>query len=158
MAEVCLPSRLERTSLSRGSRLRDRSRETRSRQNSSLHAERALEVSFSLPLSSCPSRSITLPCPSSCVIMQRVVSPLGSEHLAEQGMIENHNALSRVESTKLFCFVSVPPRQPRTAIEVIARPSHGVIDRTIQCHGAIGLSQDTSLAHFLTWARDPSVG
>jgi alkylation response protein AidB-like acyl-CoA dehydrogenase len=33
-----------------------------------------------------------------------------------------------------------------------------VIDRAIQCHGTMGLSQDTSLAHFWTWARDPSIG
>ncbi len=40
------------------------------------------------------------------------------------------------------------------AIKIIApQMAKKVIDRAIQAHGAMGLSQDTGLAHFWTWAR-----
>jgi alkylation response protein AidB-like acyl-CoA dehydrogenase len=87
------------------------------------------------------------------------------KHLAEQGMIQNDIALSRVEidQARLLCLNAAhhmdvggnkAAKDDIAAIKVIApRMAKTVIDRAIQCHGAMGLSQDTSLAHFWTWAR-----
>ena len=85
--------------------------------------------------------------------------------LADQGTILNDIALSRVEidQTRLLCLNAahrmdihgnVIAKNDMAAIKIAApRMAKVVTDRAIQSFGAMGLSQDTPLAHFWTWAR-----
>lgn len=85
--------------------------------------------------------------------------------LAEQGMIQHDIALSRIEidQARLLCLNAAhhmdiagnkAAKDEIAAIKVIApRMAKQVIDRAMQSHGGMGLSQDTPLAHFWTWAR-----
>lgn len=85
--------------------------------------------------------------------------------LAEQGTIMTDIALSRVQidQTRLLClnashrmdtYGNKVAKNDIAAIKIATpRMSKDVIDRAIQSFGAMGLSQDTPLAHFWTWAR-----
>ena len=80
-------------------------------------------------------------------------------------MILNDIATSRVEidQTRLLClnaahkmdiYGNKAARSDIAAIKIASpRMAKAVSDRAIQAHGAMGLSQDTPLAHFWTWAR-----
>ena len=85
--------------------------------------------------------------------------------LAEQGSVKEDIAKSRVEldSTRLLCLNAAhkmdmygnKSAQSDIGAIKIAAPlmAKRVVDRAIQVHGAMGLSQDTPLAHFWCWAR-----
>lgn len=85
--------------------------------------------------------------------------------LAEQGTIRQDIALSRVEisQARLLCLHAAhvmdvhgnkAARGDIAAIKVVApRMAKRVIDRSIQAHGGMGLSQDSPLASMWTWAR-----
>lgn len=85
--------------------------------------------------------------------------------LSEQGSVIEDIAKSRVEidSTRLLCLNAArkmdmygnKSAQSDIAAIKIAAPSmaKNVVERAIQVHGAMGLSQDTVLAHFWCWAR-----
>eukprot|EP00602_Paraphysomonas_sp_CaronLab_P009780 CAMPEP_0185026830 /NCGR_PEP_ID=MMETSP1103-20130426/11335_1 /TAXON_ID=36769 /ORGANISM="Paraphysomonas bandaiensis, Strain Caron Lab Isolate" /LENGTH=698 /DNA_ID=CAMNT_0027560545 /DNA_START=514 /DNA_END=2610 /DNA_ORIENTATION=- len=85
--------------------------------------------------------------------------------LAEQGTIRTDIANSRVEidQARLLClnashrmdvYGNKIAKDDIAAIKIVApRMAKAVIDRSMQAHGAMGLSQDTPLAHFWTWAR-----
>ena len=87
------------------------------------------------------------------------------KYLAEQGTILNDIALSRVEidQTRLLClnaahrmdmYGNIVAKNDIAAIKIAApRMAKVVTDRAIQSFGAMGLSQDTPLAHFWAWAR-----
>lgn len=87
------------------------------------------------------------------------------KYLAEQGTIQNDIALSRVEidQARLLCLNAAyhmdvkgnkSAKDDIASIKIVApRMAKNVIDRAIQSFGAMGLSQDTPLAHFWTWAR-----
>jgi alkylation response protein AidB-like acyl-CoA dehydrogenase len=125
-------------------------------------AERALEVPSSL---SCLCLSLTLPFLPQLMCHRATSRIAFGKPLADQGMIQHDIALSRIEidQARLLCLNAAhhmdisgnkTARDEIAAIKVIApRMAKTVIDRAIQCHGAMGLSQDTSLAHFWTWAR-----
>lgn len=85
--------------------------------------------------------------------------------LAEQGIIRENIALSKIEisQARLLCLnaaVSMDrhgnkeAREEIAAIKVVApRMAKGVIDRAIQAHGGMGLSQDSPLPYLWTCAR-----
>lgn len=85
--------------------------------------------------------------------------------LSEQGSIREDIAKSRVEldATRLLCLNAArkmdlygnKASQSDIGAIKIAAPNMAkrVVDRAIQVHGAMGLSQDTPLAHFWCWAR-----
>ena len=85
--------------------------------------------------------------------------------IAEQGTIKADIALSRVEidQTRLLCLDAAKAMddggnklaKDQIAAIKIAAPAMAkrVIDRAMQSHGGMGLSQDTPLAHMWTWAR-----
>jgi len=85
--------------------------------------------------------------------------------LAEQGTILTDIALSRIEidQARLLClnashrmdqFGNKVAKNDIAAIKIASpRMAKAVVDRAIQAFGAMGLSQDTPLAHFWTWAR-----
>lgn len=97
---------------------------------------------------------------------ERVTSRIAfGKPLAEQGSILTDIALSRVEidQTRLLClnashrmdrFGNKVAKDDIAAIKIASpRMAKAVVDRAIQSFGAMGLSQDTPLAHFWTWAR-----
>lgn len=85
--------------------------------------------------------------------------------LSDQGSVREDIAKSRVEidSTRLLCLSAArkmdllgnKAAQSDIGAIKIAAPimAKRVVDRAIQVHGAMGLSQDTPLAHFWCWAR-----
>jgi acyl-CoA dehydrogenase family protein 10 len=85
--------------------------------------------------------------------------------LSEQGSVLEDIAKSRVEldSTRLLCLNAArkmdlygnKAAQSDIGAIKIAAPNMAkrVVDRAIQVYGAMGLSQDTPLAHFWCWAR-----
>lgn len=85
--------------------------------------------------------------------------------ISEQGSVLEDIAKSRVEidSTRLLClnaahkmdmFGNKAAQSDIGAIKIAApNMAKRVVDRAIQVHGAMGLSQDTPLAHFWCWAR-----
>ena len=85
--------------------------------------------------------------------------------LADQGSIQQDIAISRVEieQTRLLCLHAahlmdtLGNKEARHAIGAckISAPTMAkkVVDRAIQVHGAMGLSQDSILPHFWAWAR-----
>lgn len=97
---------------------------------------------------------------------ERVTSRIAfGKPLAEQGTILNDIALSRVEidQTRLLCLNAAHrmdlygnkiAKNDIATIKIASpRMAKAVTDRAIQAFGAMGLSQDTPLAHFWTWAR-----
>jgi alkylation response protein AidB-like acyl-CoA dehydrogenase len=97
---------------------------------------------------------------------QRVTSRVAfGKPLAEQGTIQADIANSRVEidMARLLClnaahrmdlYGNKVAKNDIAAIKVTApRMAKAVVDRAMQSFGAMGLSQDTPLAHFWTWAR-----
>ena len=85
--------------------------------------------------------------------------------LAEQGVIREQIALSRIEidQARLLTHHAADlidahgNREARGAVAMIKvvapRMAQQVIDRAIQVHGALGLSEDSFLAHAFAWAR-----
>ena len=85
--------------------------------------------------------------------------------LSEQGSVLDDIANSRVEidSTRLLCLNAAhkmdlsgnkAAQSEIGAIKIAApRMAKIIVDRAMQVHGAMGLSQDTPLAHFWCWAR-----
>lgn len=85
--------------------------------------------------------------------------------LAEQGVVQEHIANSRIEINQVRLLVQhaawlidkVGAKGARSAISEIkvAAPAvaNAVIDRAIEVHGAMGVSDDTPLAYFSAWAR-----
>ncbi len=85
--------------------------------------------------------------------------------LSDQGSVREDIAKSRVEidSARLLCLSAAQKMdlfgnkvaQSDIAAIKIAAPimAKRIVDRAMQVHGAMGLSQDTPLAHFWCWAR-----
>ncbi|HXV94575.1 MAG TPA: acyl-CoA dehydrogenase family protein [Pseudonocardia sp.] len=85
--------------------------------------------------------------------------------LAEQGVVREHIALSRIEVEQARLLVlktawlidrygSKGAATEIAAIKVVCpRMACAVIDRAIQVHGGGGMSDDFPLAYFYTWAR-----
>lgn len=85
--------------------------------------------------------------------------------LAEQGTILTDIALSRVEidQARLLCLNAAHKmdvvgnkgaKDDIAAIKVVSpKMAKRVVDRAMQSYGAMGLSQDTPLAHMWVWAR-----
>jgi len=88
-----------------------------------------------------------------------------SKPLSAQGTIRNDIALSRLEinQTRLLCLNAAhimdlygnKSARGDIALAKIATPrmAKAVVDRAIQAHGGLGLSQDSPLAHLWIWAR-----
>ena len=100
------------------------------------------------------------------LMCERVTSRVAfGRRLSEQGVIREHIALSKVEihQARLLClnaalamdrFGNKAAREEIAAIKVVApRMAKAVIDRAIQSHGGMGLSQDTPLAYLWSSAR-----
>ena len=85
--------------------------------------------------------------------------------LAQQGVVQEHIANSRIEINQVRLLVQHAAwlidqhgaKGARSAISEIkvAAPAVAcaVIDRAIEIHGAMGVSDDTTLAYFYAWAR-----
>ena len=100
------------------------------------------------------------------LMIDRVLSRKAfSKYLSEQGTIRADIALSRLEinQTRLLCLNAAHSMDVHgnknsrhdIALAKISAPrmARTVIDRAIQAHGGMGLSQDTPLALLWSWAR-----
>jgi alkylation response protein AidB-like acyl-CoA dehydrogenase len=100
------------------------------------------------------------------LMCQRVTERIAfGKPLAEQGTILADIALSRVEidQARLLCLNAAhkmdvvgnkAAKDDIAAIKIVSpRMAKKVVDRAIQAYGAMGLSQDSPLAHMWVWAR-----
>lgn len=100
------------------------------------------------------------------LMCERVTSRFAfGKRLSEQGVIREQIALSKVEisQARLLClnaalamdrFGNKAAREEIAAVKVVApRMAKAVIDRAMQAHGGMGLSQDSPLAYLWSCAR-----